>query len=103
MAVERWLPVGKGRTDLIFEYFFADDAPDVEETVKASEEVADEDMRVAEFVQKNLEGGLYDTGWLSPRHENALADFHEMVRAAVDPHLRADHPLRLSRDTAAAR
>jgi len=87
MAVERWLPVGKDRTDLIFEYFFADDAPDVEATVKSSEEVADEDARVAEMVQKNLMAGVYRTGWLSPRHENGLADFHAMVRAAVDPFL----------------
>ena len=87
MAVERWLPVGKDHTDLIFEYFFADDAIDVETIVKDSEEVADEDVRVAEMVQKNLLAGLYDTGCLSPRYENALAEFHQLIRDAVDPHL----------------
>jgi hypothetical protein len=87
MAVERWLPVGMGQTDLIFEYFFADDADDVDTIVKGSEEVADEDVRVAEFVQQNLQAGLYTAGWLSPKYEHALGEFHRLVRDAVDPHL----------------
>ena len=87
MAVERWLPVGHGQMDLIFEYFFADDAPDVESIVKDSEEVADEDVRVGEFVQRNIQAGLYQTGVLSPRYENALAEFHQLIHNAVDPHL----------------
>jgi len=37
------------------------------------------------MVQKNLGAGLYKTGWLSPRHEHALAEFHRLVRDAVDP------------------
>ncbi len=87
MAVERWLPVGMGQTELIFEYFFADDADDVDTIVKSSEEVADEDVRVAEFVQQNLAAGLYTTGWLSPKYEFALGEFHQLVRDAVDPYL----------------
>jgi choline monooxygenase len=87
IAVERWLPIGIDRTDLIFEYFFADDADDVDAMVRACEDVADEDVRVCEMVQQNLVAGHYDTGWLSPKHEHALAEFHELVRAAVDPHL----------------
>ena len=96
MAVERWLPVGQGHTDLIFEYFFADDAIDVESIVKDSEEVADEDVRVAEMVQKNLHAGLYDTGCLSPRYENALAEFHQLIRDAVDPHLPESLPVAIN-------
>jgi choline monooxygenase len=87
MAVERWLPVGNTHTDLIFEYFFDDDATDIEKIVKDSEEVADEDVRVAESVQRNLSAGLYTTGCLSPRHEHAVGTFHTMVREAVDPML----------------
>jgi len=87
MAVERWLPVGMGQTDLIFEYFFAEDAIDVETIIKDSEEVADEDVRVAEMVQQNLVAGVYTTGWCSPKHEHALAEFHQLIRTAVDPHL----------------
>jgi choline monooxygenase len=93
MAVERWLPVGDTHTDLIFEYFFDDDAADIETIVKDSEEVADEDVRVAEMVQRNLSAGLYKTGVLSPRHEHALASFHTLVRDAVDPHLDPSTPV----------
>jgi choline monooxygenase len=87
MAVERWLPVGNDKMDLIFEYFFADDCDDADAIVKDSEEVADEDVRVGEMVQKNLAAGLYQTGWLSPRHEHALGEFHQLIRSTVDPHL----------------
>ena len=86
MAVERWLPVGNDRMDLIFEYFFDENADDADTIVKDSEEVADEDVRVGEMVQKNLVAGLYKTGWLSPRHEYAVGEFHQLIRDAVDPY-----------------
>ena len=55
-AVERWLPRGHSHSDLIFEYFFADDTEhDVEAIIKFSEQVADEDARVCEHVQRNLD------------------------------------------------
>ena len=82
-AVERWLPRGHGHIDLIFEYFFADDAVGVEDIVKFSEEVADEDARMCEHVQRNLTSGNYDTGFLSPKWEYPLEVFHGMVRDAV--------------------
>jgi choline monooxygenase len=88
MAIERWLPRGHTHSDLIFEYFFADGTGDREELVKESEVVADEDAIMCEYVQRNLAAGLYDSGMLSPRHEEALWVFHEMIRERVDPHLR---------------
>ena len=36
------------------------------------------------MVQQNLNAGVYERGPLSPRHENGLYHFHEMVREAVD-------------------
>jgi choline monooxygenase len=87
MAVERWLPVGNDKMDLIFEYFFDDNSDDADTIVKDSEEVADEDVRIGEMVQKNMVAGLYKTGWLSPRHENAVAEFHQLIHDAVDPYL----------------
>ena len=71
-AVERWLPRGHSHSDLIFEYFFADDSRhDVEAIIKFSEQVADEDARVCEHVQRNLNAGNYDVGFLSPKWEKA--------------------------------
>jgi choline monooxygenase len=82
-AVERWLPRGHARCDLFFEYFFDDDANDVEGIIKFSEEVADEDARVCEHVQRNLAAGDYDIGVLSPKWEHGVEVFHQLVRDAV--------------------
>ncbi|HEY0521584.1 MAG TPA: SRPBCC family protein, partial [Ilumatobacteraceae bacterium] len=85
-AVERWLPRGHSHSDLIFEYFFADDTEhDVEAIIKFSEQVADEDARVCEHVQRNLDAGTYDVGYLSPKWEEGIKVFHELVREAVGP------------------
>ena len=85
-AVERWLPRGHSHSDLIFEYFFADDSEhDVEAIIKFSEQVADEDARVCEHVQRNLAAGKYDVGYLSPKWEEGIRVFHELVREAVGP------------------
>ena len=85
MAVERWLPRGPLHSELIFEYFFTDEAHGIDELVKESEEVADEDVRVCEHVQRNLASGMYESGSLSPRHEHALGVFQGLVRDAIDP------------------
>ena len=84
-AVERWLPRGHDHMDLYFEYFFHPDAEGVEDIVKFSEEVADEDARMCEHVQRNLVAGSYDIGLLSPKWEYPLAVFQRMVRDAVGP------------------
>jgi choline monooxygenase len=87
MAIERWLPRGHAQSELIFEYFFSEEAADIEDLVKESEAVADEDVLVCEHVQRNLASGMYESGSLSPRHEHALAAFRDLVHTAVDPHL----------------
>lgn len=46
---------------------------------------AEENIGIVEVVQQNLNAGVYERGPLSPRHENGLFHFHEMVRAAVGP------------------
>ena len=83
-AVERWVPRGVHGTDLIFEYFFSPDHDDIEAVVKVSEEVAEEDAAMAEAVQRNLDAGLYRSGLLSPRHENGLVDFKELLGEVLD-------------------
>ena len=39
--------------------------------------------RICEAVQHNLESGVYDSGRLSPRHENGVFAFHQWVRASL--------------------
>ena len=83
-ATERWFPRGHDHIDLYFDYFFDADATRVEDMVAVSEAVADEDAQMCELVQKNFLSGMYRPGWLSPRHENAIADFHALVGEAID-------------------
>lgn len=92
MAIERWLPRAHDRSDVLFEYFFSDDAVGVDALVTESELVADEDAAVCAHVQKAMASGAYDVGVLSPRHEYHLAMFADMVRTAVDPHLTDARP-----------
>ena len=79
MNVERFTPLGAGRTRVDYSFFFREGAED-DETVKLSTEILDEDRRICEAVQRNLASGAYDTGWLSPRHEDGLALFHRLLR-----------------------
>lgn len=82
-CTERWLPRGPHTTDLVFDYFFFEGCEDADQIVKESEEVAQEDAEVCDVVQRNLDAGLYDRGVLSPRHENGLADWHELYLEVV--------------------
>ena len=38
---------------------------------------------ICEAVQRNLESGVYDTGVLSPRHENGVAAFQRWLRESL--------------------
>ena len=79
-AVERWLPRGHNEIDLFFEYFFQPDAPDIDRIHAMNETVAEEDVRICEAVQRNLESGVYSEGLLSPKWEEPLLVFHDMIR-----------------------
>jgi phenylpropionate dioxygenase-like ring-hydroxylating dioxygenase large terminal subunit len=41
-----------------------------------------QDRRIVESVQRNLRAGIYESGLLSPRHENGLRQFQDLVRKA---------------------
>ena len=82
---ERWMPRGPGEIDLYFEYFFSE-ALDEEASahiIEFSELVADEDVRISELVQRNLASGVYGTGVLSPKWEEPLAVFQNLVRETL--------------------
>jgi choline monooxygenase len=86
MNVERWDPVGADRTRLRYSYSFRhpdDEANQV--VIRDSAEITAEDIAICEAVQRNLAGGAYDVGWLSPKHEQGLAAFQRWVRDAVEP------------------
>lgn len=51
--------------------------------MKLSNDLLDEDDDICEVVQRNLEAGIYETGVLSPAHEQGLALLHRLVSAAL--------------------
>ena len=87
MNIERFVPLGPRRTRVVYTYFFADLGPAAaarnEDVVRMSTVTLEQDRRICEAVQRNLEAGAYDVGRLSPRHENGVFHFQERLRQAV--------------------
>ncbi|MDJ0790159.1 MAG: SRPBCC family protein [Myxococcota bacterium] len=81
LSVERMLPLTPTTMRIDYLFLFAEGA-DREAALAMCEEVTDEDRRICESVQHNLEAGLYDRGRLSPRHEAGVHYFQQQVRAA---------------------
>lgn len=85
LNLELMNPVSENETELHYYYFFEKDAPKefIENTMATSLEVTEEDIKICETVQKNLEAGLYTVGKLSPKHEQGVAYFQSLVRDAL--------------------
>lgn len=88
MNLELVIPTGPETTTLAYAYYFRDVSPSAEadnrRTIETSFAITQEDIDVCESVQKNLHGGLYVTGELSPKHEGALAYFQDLVRETLN-------------------
>ena len=82
MTIERYEPLDARRTRLRYTYAIADPERG-DEILRMSDEVTTEDIAICEAVQRNLETGIYDEGWLSPRHERGVAAFQSWVRDAL--------------------
>lgn len=81
LMMERMWPVSESRTELDYLFFFRDglSAARKAEILAMSETVTAEDKAICEAVQKNLDAGVYDTGALSPAHENGVAWFQTEI------------------------
>jgi choline monooxygenase len=78
-------PLGPRRMRLVYSFFrpAGVSEKDFEATFEYGMEVSREDQWITPLVQKNLEAGVYEKGPLSPKHENGVYYFHELVRAAL--------------------
>ena len=89
LNITRIVPLAPSDMALEIDFFFLPDAAgrreDQEQTMKWTREVVEEDFAMCRAVQRNLAGGFYDSGPLSPRHENGVAYFHDLVRRALAP------------------
>jgi choline monooxygenase len=83
MNVEVIVPTGPESCTVWYSHFFTDpNAADVEGVMALADTVMEQDRRIVEAVQRNLAAGTYDVGLLSPRHENGVRQFQDLVRAA---------------------
>jgi choline monooxygenase len=83
MNVEVIVPTGPESCRVLYSHFFADpNAADVAGVIDFADVVMAEDRRMVEAVQRNLASGIYRGGLLSPRHENGVLQFQDLVRAA---------------------
>jgi choline monooxygenase len=82
MNLEQFVPLGPSRTRVAYRYFSKDGTLD-EEVSRLSKLLLMEDAQICEAVQRNLDAGVYRRGVLSPRHEQGVASFQRMVRAAT--------------------
>ena len=79
LMVEHMQPVGHDRTRLDYLYFYDPAVTDMTAVLAASDELTGEDKTICEAVQRNLDAGVYDTGVLSPRHEDGVAWFQSRI------------------------
>ena len=79
LMVEHMQPVGHDRTRLDYLYFYDPEVTDMTAVLAASDELTGEDKAICEAVQRNLDAGVYETGVLSPRHEDGVAWFQRRV------------------------
>nr|VFK20215.1 MAG: choline monooxygenase [Candidatus Kentron sp. LFY] len=80
-AIELLLPISKDETQVKFLFFLQKGATpeDVENRIGILKELFPEDKLAAEHVQSTLEAGVFTTGFLSPKHEGCLDDFHRRL------------------------
>ena len=87
MNTSRINPLGPDRTELIYNFYFADTSaaarPAQEDTIARNIAVIEEDFTVCIETQKNYASGGYAPGPLSPRHEQGVAWFQNRVRRAL--------------------
>jgi choline monooxygenase len=79
------IPRGIDRTEVIFDFYFADVSERSREenraSIAVSREIQDEDVGVCVSVQRGLRSRAYDTGRLSVRREAGEHLFHRLLHA----------------------
>ncbi|HEY5047398.1 MAG TPA: aromatic ring-hydroxylating dioxygenase subunit alpha [Rhizomicrobium sp.] len=86
LMMERMWPLDHARTQLDYLYFFPAATPqsEIDRAMASSETTTAEDVSITQAVQRNLDAGIYQTGRLSPKHEDGVAWFQRQYRRALD-------------------
>ena len=79
------IPRGIDRTEVIFDYYFADVSEQARKhnlaSIAVSEQIQAEDVAICESVQRGLNSRSYSTGRLSVRREAGEHLFHKLLHA----------------------
>jgi len=79
------IPRGVDKTEVIFDFYFADVSESAREKnlagIAVSEQIQAEDAVICESVQRGLKSNAYDTGRLSVRREAGEHLFHRLLHA----------------------
>ena len=79
------IPRGVDKTEIVFDYYFADVSASAREknlaSIAVSEQIQAEDVAICESVQRGLNSRAYDTGRLSVRREAGEHLFHRLLHA----------------------
>jgi choline monooxygenase len=86
MNTSRIDPVNHQRTELIYNFYFANPTQreHVEETIARNLAVVREDFGICLETHKNYASGGYSSGPLSPRHEEGVRYFQDRVRRSLN-------------------
>jgi len=89
------IPRGVDKTEVIFDYYFADVTEAVREknlaSIAVSEQIQAEDVAICQSVQRGLNSRAYNTGRLSVRREAGEHLFHRLLHADLSAGLREQH------------
>jgi len=84
--VSRILPIAPEKTRAQFDVFIDPEAgvskAEAKKTSRAIRDLVAEDMAISVAVHRNLASGVFPGGPLSPRHEEGLSLFHDLLRGA---------------------
>jgi choline monooxygenase len=79
------IPRGEGRTEVIFDFYFADISDEAREknlaSIAVGQRIQDEDVSICQSVQRGLASRAYTAGRLSPRREAGAHLFHRLLYA----------------------
>jgi choline monooxygenase len=88
------IPRGVDKTEVVFDYYFADISESTREknlaSIAVSEQIQAEDVAICESVQRGLNSRAYDTGRLSVRREAGEHLFHRLLHADLQAGLPQD-------------
>ena len=89
------IPRGGDKTEVIFDYYFADVSDSAREknlaSIAVSEQIQAEDVAICQSVQRGLNSRVYNNGRLSVRREAGEHLFHRLLHADLSAGLREQH------------